>query len=71
MAGALEQARLGEPFGVLRERVTSKRGTTEAALQLVNAQATPAALCDAVRAAYARAAELSLELTAAKLPGST
>ena len=70
MAGALEQARLGEPFNVLRERVTSKRGTTEAALQVLNAKATPEALGDAVRAAYARAAELSLELTAAKPPGN-
>lgn len=61
--GALEQARLGEPFGLLRERVTSRRGTTEAALAVLDAARTPGALGAAVQAACARAAELSRELS--------
>lgn len=62
-SGALEQARAGEAFGTLRERVTSKKGTTEAALGVLDAQATSAALRDAVRCAYQRAGELSRELS--------
>jgi pyrroline-5-carboxylate reductase len=61
--GAIEQAKLGEPFGTLRARVTSKRGTTEAALQVFDDRAVPKAVVDAVRAAYERAGELSRELT--------
>ena len=62
-SGALEQARLGQPFGLLRERVTSRHGTTEAALAVLDARATPAALGAAVHAAATRAAELSRELS--------
>ena len=63
VAGAVEQAKAGDPFGALRSRVTSKHGTTEAALSVLDAKATPQALHDAVRAAYERAGELSLELS--------
>jgi pyrroline-5-carboxylate reductase len=66
-AGAVEQAKLGDAFGVLRSRVTSKRGTTEAALTVLDGKATPQAIRDAVRAAYERAGELSRELS--KQPG--
>ncbi|WP_051237608.1 pyrroline-5-carboxylate reductase [Ottowia thiooxydans] len=62
-AGAVEQAKLGEPYGTLRARVTSKRGTTEAALAVLDERATPQALRDAVYAAHARASELSQELS--------
>jgi len=62
-AGAVEQAKLGDAFGVLRSRVTSKRGTTEAALMVLDSKATPEAIRDAVRAAYERAGELSRELS--------
>ena len=63
-AGAVEQAKLGDPFGVLKSRVTSKRGTTEAALTVLDERAEPQALRGAVRAAYERAGELSRELSA-------
>lgn len=62
-AGAIEQARAGEDFATLRDRVTSKRGTTEAALAVLNAQGTPNAIREAVQAAYTRAGQLSLELS--------
>lgn len=62
-AGAVEQAKVGDPFGTLRTRVTSKRGTTEAALTVLDERATSQALRDAVLAAYARAGELSQELS--------
>ncbi len=61
--GALEQAKWGEAFGALRARVTSRKGTTEAALSVLDARATPAALAEAVKSAYLRAGELSLELS--------
>lgn len=61
-AGAVQQAQLGDAFGALRARVTSKRGTTEAALQRLDLACTAAALSDAVSAAYHRASELSKEL---------
>ena len=61
-AGAIEQAKKGEPFGVLRTRVTSKGGTTAAALAVLDARQTPAALDEALRAACDRAAELAKEL---------
>lgn len=54
---------LGDPFAALRSRVTSKRGTTEAALTVLDAKGTPQAIHDAVRAAYERAGELSHELS--------
>jgi len=62
-SGALEQAKAGDGFGMLRARVTSKKGTTEAALDVLDARATPEALKDAVKSAYLRAAELSRELS--------
>ncbi|SFC63558.1 pyrroline-5-carboxylate reductase [Polaromonas sp. OV174] len=62
--GAIEQAKRGEPFSTLRSRVTSRHGTTEAALNLLNAQGTPQAVHDAVLAAYDRAGALALELSA-------
>lgn len=61
-AGAVEQARMGDSFALLRAKVTSKRGTTEAALSVLNERRTLEALRDAVRAAYARAGTLSSEL---------
>jgi len=50
-----------EPPAVLRERVTSKGGTTYAALQSMEAAGVKAALQTAVLAAQARAAELGDE----------
>jgi pyrroline-5-carboxylate reductase len=58
-AGATELARQSdEPVSVLRERVTSKGGTTYAALTSMEADGVKAALVKAVRAAQQRAAEL-------------
>ncbi len=65
--GAVAQAQQGEAFGTLRARVTSPNGTTQAALDRLNTLATPQALDDAVRAAYARAVALSQELS---VPGA-
>ncbi|HXC37803.1 MAG TPA: pyrroline-5-carboxylate reductase [Burkholderiales bacterium] len=48
--------------GVLRERVTSKGGTTEAALASMNADRVAEAIGRAVRAANARAGELADQL---------
>jgi pyrroline-5-carboxylate reductase len=62
-AGAIEQARLGDSFDLLRTRVTSKGGTTEAALRVLNEQATSGAMLDAVDAAYLRAGELARALS--------
>lgn len=65
VSGAVKQAEQGgEPFGLLRERVTSKRGTTEAALAVLDRRATQQALVDAVRAAHERSRELGTELAA-------
>jgi pyrroline-5-carboxylate reductase len=47
-----------EPLATLRERVTSKGGTTHAALESLRADGVAEALQRAVRAAAARAAEL-------------
>ncbi|HTH78075.1 MAG TPA: pyrroline-5-carboxylate reductase [Ramlibacter sp.] len=58
----LQAARSGESFGRLRERVTSKGGTTEAALRVLEAFDTRGALLAAVIAARHRAAELGEEL---------
>ena len=58
-AGATELARQSdEPVSLLRERVTSKGGTTYAALSSMEADGVKAALVKAVRAAQARAKEL-------------
>jgi len=51
-------AQSDEPVGALRERVTSKGGTTHAALESLRADGVAEALQRAVRAAAARAAEL-------------
>ena len=67
--GATKQA-MNSPdsFGTLRERVTSRGGTTEAALRKLDEHQTQQALVDAVRAAADRAVELAVELAAE--PGS-
>ena len=60
MAGAVAQAQAGNaPFATLRQNVTSKRGTTEAALAVLDGANTRGALGQAVQAAYRRAGELS------------
>ena len=61
-AGATELAlRAGEPVDVLRERVTSKGGTTFAALQSLEADGVKAAIVKALDAARQRARELGDE----------
>ena len=58
-AGATELARQSdEPVSLLRERVTSKGGTTHAALSSMEADGVKAALVKAIRAAQQRAREL-------------
>ena len=47
-----------EPPSVLRAQVTSKAGTTEAAVSILDARAVKSAIVDAIRAADARATEL-------------
>jgi pyrroline-5-carboxylate reductase len=57
--GAVELAlHSTEPPSVLREQVTSKGGTTAAALEVLRARDVKAAYVEAIRAANARAAEL-------------
>jgi pyrroline-5-carboxylate reductase len=51
-------AQSDEPVGALRERVTSKGGTTFAALESMRGDAVADAVVRAVRAAQRRAAEL-------------
>ena len=59
-AGAVKQAIAEhESLATLRERVTSKGGTTNAALKVLDQKETQAAITAAVRAAYARAAEMA------------
>jgi pyrroline-5-carboxylate reductase len=48
----------GESAGTLRERVTSKGGTTEAALRTFDEQGLPDVLAAGVKAAAARSREL-------------
>lgn len=61
-AGATELAlRADEPVDVLRERVTSKGGTTFAALQSLEADGVKAAIVRALKAAQRRARELGDE----------
>ena len=50
-----------EPVSVLRERVTSKGGTTQAALDVLHAGEFGATIEKAMKAAYERAGELSRE----------
>lgn len=58
-AGATELARQSdEPVAALRERVTSKGGTTYAALTSMQADGVQAAIVKAIRAAQQRAREL-------------
>ncbi len=61
--GAASMARTRElPPGQLRENVTSKGGTTAAALQVFDAQGTPAIVREAMQAAHDRAVELGDQL---------
>jgi len=60
--GALKQAlSAGEELTTLRQRVTSEKGTTAAAIAVLDVQGTQAALVDAVRGAYDRSAEIATE----------
>ncbi|MGB3288867.1 MAG: pyrroline-5-carboxylate reductase [Burkholderiaceae bacterium] len=60
--GATQLAALShESLAVLRERVTSKGGTTAAALEVLNGKGFPAIVQQAMQAARQRAAELSRE----------
>ena len=59
VGGAVQQAAASpEPFAELRRRVTSKGGTTEAALEVLQARNCKSALAEAVKAASDRAHEL-------------
>jgi len=63
-AGAVEQAAADQtPFAVLRERVASRGGTTEAGLRALDDYRLSAAVAQAVQRAYARARALSGEAT--------
>jgi pyrroline-5-carboxylate reductase len=53
---------VSDPPGVLREQVTSKGGTTEAALKVFAANDIKRIVSDAVKAAAARSAELAQQL---------
>lgn len=65
VSGAVKQAMQGgESFAELRQRVTSKRGTTEAALAVLEGFSTQRALIEAVEAARDRGRELGAELGA-------
>lgn len=60
VAGAAELAlQSTDPVAVLRERVTSKGGTTQAALEVLEQQQFAASVVKAMQAAYKRAGELS------------
>jgi pyrroline-5-carboxylate reductase len=63
-------ARSTDPVSVLRERVTSKGGTTERALASLQASAVKQHIVDAVLAANARAIELGVQLGTDPTPGS-
>ena len=63
LRGATElAARSEDPVHVLRERVTSKGGTTEAALKRMNEEDVAAAIARAIKAASMRATTLGDEL---------
>jgi len=65
VAGATELAALSaDGVAVLRERVTSKGGTTAAALQVFDQHGWPDVVHQAMQAAHARAGALSAELGA-------
>ncbi|HWL28184.1 MAG TPA: pyrroline-5-carboxylate reductase dimerization domain-containing protein, partial [Burkholderiaceae bacterium] len=60
--GATELAALShEDLATLRERVTSKGGTTAAALAVLQSRQFPSIVQEAMEAARARAAQLSVE----------
>lgn len=61
-AGAVRQAMSGEEFASLRSRVTSPRGTTEHAMRTLDEKHVNGAVQAAVRSAFERARQLSLEL---------
>ena len=62
LAGATELAsQSAEPVSVLRERVTSKGGTTEAALKVMQTEGLAQIVQRAMQAAYERAGQLSRE----------
>lgn len=62
--GAMLQARnSGTPFGDLRQSVTSKNGTTEAALNVFGQNKLSETFASAVTAARDRAAELAAEIS--------
>ena len=63
-------ARSSDPVSVLRERVTSKGGTTERALASLQASAVKQHIVDAVLAANARAIELGTQLGTDPAPGN-
>ena len=66
VTGAVVQAeRGGAPFSTLRQNVTSRHGTTEAALAVLEREQTGQALFTAVFAARDRAAEMSREFGSA------
>ena len=66
-AGAASLARLSpDPVHVLRERVTSKGGTTAAALTHLEASQVRSRIIEAVRAACARAEEMGGSSTPTK-----
>ena len=65
VSGAVKQAlQGGESFGELRQRVTSKRGTTEAALAVLERFSTQRAMIEAIQAACDRGRDLGTELGA-------
>lgn len=64
VGGAVKQASSSQhSFNVLRENVTSKRGTTETAINVLEESGTAPALARAVQAAKERATELAGELS--------
>lgn len=65
LGGARLAAESDEPSSTLRARVTSKRGTTEAAIQAFDQHALKQAFIDGVKAACTRSRELGLELATA------
>jgi pyrroline-5-carboxylate reductase len=66
--GAVQQAlQTEDSFSLLRERVTSKGGTTAAALEVFNAHKTNEVTIAAVNAAFKRAQELAHQLDAAEI----
>ena len=65
LGGAKLLASTGERPGVLRARVTSKRGTTERAIESFDAHGLKHAFIDGIKAACSRSRELGQELSAA------